>query len=167
MAFLEFPSILWACKKPINLHFLSIWISFTIVSKCIYLEFFKVDDTLYNNLILNYCNYVFIIFPSWIIVLGSRVHSCIVSNSKTYASNISPLTWTWKKESEVAQSCPSLCDPVDCSPPGSSVHGILQARILEWVAISFSRGPSQNPGIKPRSPTLQADALTSAPLGKP
>ena len=39
--------------------------------------------------------------------------------------------------SEVAQSCPTLCDPVDCSPPGSSVHGILQARILEWVAISF------------------------------
>ena len=38
---------------------------------------------------------------------------------------------------------PTLCDPVDRSPPGSSVHGILQARILEWVAISFSRGSSQ------------------------
>ena len=47
------------------------------------------------------------------------------------------------KESEVAQSCPTLCDPVDCSLPGSSVHGILQARILEWVAISFSRGSSR------------------------
>ena len=47
------------------------------------------------------------------------------------------------KWSEVAQSCPTLCDPVDCSPPGSSVHGILQARILEWVAISFSRGSSR------------------------
>ena len=45
--------------------------------------------------------------------------------------------------SEVAQSCPTLCDPVDCSPPGSSVHGILQARVLEWVAISFSRGSSR------------------------
>ena len=43
-------------------------------------------------------------------------------------------------ESEVSQSCPTLCNPVDCSPPGSSVHGILQARILEWVAISFSNG---------------------------
>ena len=43
----------------------------------------------------------------------------------------------------VAQLCPSLCDAVDCSPPGSSVHGFLQARILEWVAISFSRGSSQ------------------------
>ena len=41
------------------------------------------------------------------------------------------------------QSCPTLHDPVDCSPPGSSIHGILQARILERVAISFSRGSSQ------------------------
>ena len=40
----------------------------------------------------------------------------------------------------VTQSCPTLCDPMDCSPPGSSVHGILQARTLEWVAILFSRG---------------------------
>ena len=39
--------------------------------------------------------------------------------------------------------CPTLCDPMDCSLPGSSVHGIFQARILEWVAISFSRGSSQ------------------------
>ena len=46
-------------------------------------------------------------------------------------------------ESEVAQLCPTLCYPRDYSPPGSSVHGIFQARILEWVAISFSRGSSQ------------------------
>ena len=43
----------------------------------------------------------------------------------------------------VAQSCLTLCDPVDCSPPGSSVHGILQARILEWVAMPSSRGSSR------------------------
>ena len=43
-------------------------------------------------------------------------------------------------KSEVAQSCPTLCDPMDCSPPSSSIHGILQARVLEWVAISFSGG---------------------------
>ena len=48
-----------------------------------------------------------------------------------------------ESEREVAQSCPTLCDPIDCSPPGSSLHWILQARILEWVAISFSRGSSQ------------------------
>ena len=47
-----------------------------------------------------------------------------------------------KVKSEVAQLCPILCDLADCSLPGSSVHGILQARILEWVAISFSRGSS-------------------------
>ena len=45
-------------------------------------------------------------------------------------------------ESEVAQSCPTLCDPVDCSLPGSSVHGFFQARVLEWGAVSFSRGSS-------------------------
>ena len=43
----------------------------------------------------------------------------------------------------VAQSCLTFCDSMDCSPPGSFVHGILQARILEWVAMSFSRGSSQ------------------------
>ena len=43
-----------------------------------------------------------------------------------------------KGESEVAQSCPTLSNPMDCSPPGSSVHGIFQARVLEWGAIAFS-----------------------------
>ena len=43
-----------------------------------------------------------------------------------------------KSESEVAQSCPTLFDPADCSLPGSSVHGIFQARVLEWVAIALS-----------------------------
>ena len=46
------------------------------------------------------------------------------------------------KWSEVAQSCPTLCNPMDCSLPGSFIHGIFQARELEWVAISFSRGSS-------------------------
>ena len=47
------------------------------------------------------------------------------------------------KESQVTQSCPTLCDPMDCSLPRSSIHRIFQARILEWVAIAFSRGSSQ------------------------
>ena len=47
-----------------------------------------------------------------------------------------------ESESEVVQACPTLCDPVDCSLPGSSLHGFLHAKILEWVAISFSRGSS-------------------------
>ena len=53
-----------------------------------------------------------------------------------------------------------------CSPPGSSVHEISQARILEWVAISFSRG-SSDPGIEPRFPVLQADSLPTELQGKP
>ena len=71
-----------------------------------------------------------------------------------------------ENESEVAQSCPTLCHPVDHSLPGSAVHGIFQARILEWAAISFSRGPSK-PRIEPRSPALQTDALPSESPGKP
>ena len=66
----------------------------------------------------------------------------------------------------VAQLCPTLCDPVDCSSPGSSVHGILQAKILEWVAIPSSRD-LPDPGIKPRTPTLQAGSILSEPPGKP
>ena len=63
-------------------------------------------------------------------------------------------------EHEVAQSCPTLCDPMDCSLPGSSVHVIFQARVLEWVAMSFSSpGDLSKPGIKPRYPALQADSL--------
>ena len=61
----------------------------------------------------------------------------------------------------VTQSCLTLCNPTDCSPPGSSVCGLLQARILKWVAISFSSGSSQ-----PSSPALQADSILSEPLGK-
>ena len=60
----------------------------------------------------------------------------------------------------VAQSCPTLCDPVDYSPPGSSVHGILQARILEWVDISSS-GDLPNPGIESRSPELQVKSTVA------
>ena len=55
-----------------------------------------------------------------------------------------PPGWLWKwSESEFGQSCPTLCDPMDCSPPGSTVHGIFQARVLESVAVSFSRGSSR------------------------
>ena len=66
----------------------------------------------------------------------------------------------------VAQSCLPLCDPVDYSSPGSSVHGTPQARILEWVAIP-SPGDLLDPGIEPRSSALQADYLTSEQPGKP
>ena len=65
----------------------------------------------------------------------------------------------------------SLCDPMDCSLPGFSVHGIFQARILEWFTISFSRDLPK-PGIEStspasQSPALQADSFLTKPLGKP
>ena len=60
-----------------------------------------------------------------------------------------------------AQSCLIICDPTGCSLPGFSVHGMLQARILEWVAISSSRGSTS------KSPALQADSLPCEPPGKP
>ena len=66
----------------------------------------------------------------------------------------------------IAQSCATLCDRMDCSLPGSSVHGILQARILEWVAFP-SPGDLSNPGIGPESPALPADSLPSEPPRKP
>ena len=60
----------------------------------------------------------------------------------------------------------TLCDSIDCSLLGSSVHGVLQARILEWVAMS-PPGDLHDPGIKPRSSTLQEDSLPSEPPEKP
>ena len=84
---------------------------------------------------------------------SSQIMSCFFSGL-TLISSLSE----WVK---VAQSCPTFCDPVDCT-----VHGILQARILEWVTFSFSRD-LPNPGIKPRSPTLQADSLPAEPQGSP
>ena len=66
----------------------------------------------------------------------------------------------------VTQSCTTLCDPVDCSPPDSSIHGILQAIVLELVAIPFCQ-ESFNLGIEPGSPASQADTLLSDPPGKP
>ena len=66
--------------------------------------------------------------------------------------------WVWL----VGKLCPIPCDPMDCSPPGSSVHGIFQARILEWVAISFSRGSSW-----PRDQThWQVDSLPLSHRGR-
>ena len=61
----------------------------------------------------------------------------------------------------VTQTCLTLCNPM-----GYTVHGILQARVLEWVALPFSRD-LPNPGIEPKSPTLQADSLPAEPAGKP
>ena len=71
-------------------------------------------------------------------------------------------------ESEVAQSCPTLCDPMDCSLPGSSVHGIFQARVLEWGAIAFSNIHTAAAATKSLQsyPTL-CDPIDGSPPGAP
>ena len=65
-----------------------------------------------------------------------------------------------------AQPCPTLCNPMDRGPPGSSVHGIFQARILEWAAFSLP-GYLPNPGFEPTSPALQENSLPLSHQGSP
>ena len=70
----------------------------------------------------------------------------------------------------VTQSRPTLLDSIDhhsFGPPGSSVYRISQARILDWIAISFPKGDLHNPGIEPRSPALQVDSLPTELQGNP
>ena len=73
-------------------------------------------------------------------ISASMTHSLQVRKRSTLLAVVSRFP---KVKVLVAQSCPTLCDPMDCSLPGSSAHGVLQARILDWVAIPFSRGSSQ------------------------
>ena len=89
---------------------------------------------------------------------------------KTFCVNICfQFFWVYICCGVCAQSCPTLCDPMDCSPPGSSVHEIFQARILEWVAIP-TLGDLPNPGIQPvflACPALAGRFFTTVPPGVP
>ena len=85
-----------------------------------------------------------------------------------------PPAWFWCTlgfvlHAQLFQSCPTLCNPMDCSLPSSPVHGVLQARILEWVAISFSKGSSSPKEWTPSlaSPVLVQGSSPLALLGKP
>ena len=82
------------------------------------------------------------IFVTWDVGMISPVYAASQTHWIVYIKYVSFLWINYTSMCSFAQSCPTLCSPVDCSPPGSSVHGIFQARILEWVAISFSRGSS-------------------------
>ena len=95
----------------------------------------------------------------------ARVHRDAKSRTQlsTHTQRTKVLVGPWVP---VAQSCPTLCNPLDCSPPGSSVHGILQARILEQVAIPFSRALS-GPGTESNPGLLHADSLPPEPPAKP
>ena len=80
---------------------------------------------------------------------------------KPAAKELSP-----RLSAQLLQPCPTLCDPVDLSPPGSSVHGILQARILEWVAVPSSGGSSR-PRDRTRVSGVAGASLLTGPAGKP
>ena len=70
-----------------------------------------------------------------------------------------------KSESEVAQSYPTLSDPMDCSPPGSSIHGIFQARVLEWGAIAFSAVILEPPKIKSVTVSIVSPSICHEMMG--
>ena len=74
--------------------------------------------------------------------IKEQCHTILHPYHGTLWMNPESINKRYESESEVAQSCPTLCDLMDCSLPGSSVHGVFQARVLEWFAISFSRGSS-------------------------
>ena len=98
-------------------------------------------------------------YPSW-----SKNHS---SKYQPLPNDTSAATGWWNKRVEVlvTQSCTTLCDPMDCRPPGSSVHEILHTRILEWVG-KPSPGDLPDSGTKLGSPALQPGSLLSEPPGK-
>ena len=75
--------------------------------------------------------------------------------------------WLHMNARSVTQSCPTLCDTMDCSPPGSSVHGIFQARILAWVAISYSRESFRTRDKNPYLLHWQADSFPLSHRGSP
>ena len=96
--------------------------------------------------------------------------NCVLSKFIVEASNILTVFRNGAIEevkwSEVAQSCPTLCDPMDCSPPGSLVHGIFRQEYCSGLPFPVP-GDLPNPGTEPGSPALQADALPSETQGKP
>ena len=84
--------------------------------------------------------------PGDLLTQGSNLHLLCLLHWQVGSFLLSPPgkpSWPSIVISEVAQSCLTLCDPMDCSLPSSSVHGIFQAIVLEWIAISFSRGSSR------------------------
>ena len=82
--------------------------------------------------------YIYTYIYIYIYIYIDSLHCYVVNSTIVFSDSIKSVNTV-----KVTQLCPSLCDPMDCSLPGSSVHGILQSRIREWVAIPFSRGSFQ------------------------
>ena len=101
----------------------------------------------------------------WVAFPFSRGSSNKWSNPVSHITGGFLTNWAIRKATEVAQSCATVCNPMDHSLPGSSIYETFQARVLEWFAISFSRGISQ-PGNRTWVSHM-ADALPTEPPGKP
>ena len=100
----------------------------------------------------------------------THTHTVCIPAMEQYSATKRTHLWMWMCACSVAQSCPALCDSVDCNPPGSSVHGILQARILEWVGYFLLQGIFPNQGSNPCLLHLlywQVDSLPLYHLGSP
>ena len=109
------------------------------------------------------------VLEPWVSGLWGRLGEASRPHVRLSRTQPEPNAFIFRHEYVCVQSCPTLCDPMDCNQPGSSVHGILQARILECVAVSSCRG-SSNPRIKPtslESPVLAGIFFTTVPPGKP
>ena len=114
--------------------------------------------------------YCFVNFLFHYIWTWSYMHLSILNGSpKALKPLLRVYEWYACVSAQLLQSYPTLCDPMDCSPLGSSVHGIIQARILEWVVISYFRGSSgprdQSQGSNPRLLCLLHWQVDSLPLG--
>ena len=154
------------------LVFKRISILFSIMSVSIYIPTNNAKGCpCLHTLFIIYCLQILWHWPFWLVWGNTSLLFWFVSANISDVEYLfmgfifSCASWPSVKWSEVAQLCLTLCDPMDYSLPGSSIHGIFQARILEWGAISLSRGSSQPKGIRYRSPTLQADSLLSEPPG--
>ena len=128
---------------------IQIYIHTHVFPPLIYIYIHTYIHTLFQILfIIGYYKILSRVFPvlySWSLLIISSIHSnmyILIPNSYFIPPRHLPFLIS-KIKMKVTKSCLTLCNPMHCSPPGSSVHGLFQARVLEWVAISFSRGSSQ------------------------
>ena len=124
---------------------ISLWFSFVFSWWLVILNTFSYTYWLFVNLLWEDLYSGTLPILNWIIIIiASGLYEFFIS-PKCLFGQINKMWYTYKerKKESVVQSCPTLCNPTDCSPPGSSVHGIFQARVLQWVTISSSRGSSR------------------------
>ena len=180
-------TFLFWLTMPFSIHKLfkcSYQLGFSLVIFCHLMELLTVfimtylKSNLKSILIFNWFQIPFdILFRCWfsnvswnlllsvmIIYLSSNIYIYTIRNPFSHQMPPRFLFTHVVLHGKLLQLYPTLCDPVDHSPPGSSVHGILQARILEWVAIPF-QGIIPTQGSNPGPPALQADSTPSEPLG--